>query len=249
MRGAVLGSGSKANSYYFASRHGAVLVDNGFSYRELCRRLSAAGASASAVKYLFVTHSHSDHTRGVPLFLKNHRIPCFAHPLTAADAGICGTRITPVEYDSEYSYAGIRFKTFALSHDAPGAVGYSLFFDGVQCTIMTDTGCISDGMAAQAATADLLFLEANYCPDMLENGAYPEFVKNRIQSELGHLSNTDTAEFLRLLEKKGFSGKVFICHLSENNNTPERVAEALGSRLLDSMGIKICPRNEFVPFC
>ena len=247
--GFVLGSGSDANGYLFATAETTILVDNGFSYKELARRLGLAGSAPERIDYLLLTHSHGDHCKGVPLLLKRNATTCCAtrETLNALSAEV--PRWEEVEAGRAYEWGGVSVKTFPLSHDTPGSVGYSLDFGGFRCVIITDTGVISPAMADEAAGADILFLESNYCPDLLRSGPYPYHVKQRIAGETGHLSNADAAGFLNELIGRERPGKVYLCHLSAKNNHPELVADTMKSLLCGPLDITVCPRNAFVPFC
>ena len=245
--GAVLGSGSKANAYYFSWNGLNILVDNGFSYRELGRRLGQAGVSLDDLDYLFVTHSHTDHIRGVGPLLRRHNLRAFMSQETADAIGAEASAFRQVQGNREYSLADGQFRTFPLSHDAPGALGFSFQFGESRYTIITDTGTVSDAMRQEAAMADVLFLESNYCPLLLEKGPYPPVLKKRIASSTGHLSNLAAAEFLNSIYSFDYPKKVYLCHLSENNNIVERVEEVMRKELEYEIDYTVCPRNTFVP--
>ena len=134
------------------------------------------------------------------------------------------------------------FTVFPTFHDAPDSVGYSFFMEGERVTIITDTGKTSDQMKALAEKSDVLFLESNYCPDMLKHGPYPVWLQKRILSEYGHLSNFDALEFVKSLgcEK---CRKVYLCHISDKNNTPEKVQEVFDSAPLKNIKYIICKRG------
>ena len=109
-------------------------------------------------------------------------------------------------------------------------------------TIITDTGKTSSQMRQLAEESDVLFLESNYCPDLLKKGPYPVWLQKRILSEYGHLSNFDALEFVKSLgcEK---CRKIYLCHISDKNNTPERVKEVFDSVPLKNIEYIICKRG------
>ncbi|MBN2509457.1 MAG: MBL fold metallo-hydrolase [Spirochaetales bacterium] len=243
----VLGSGSSSNAYLFKTSEATILVDNGFSYRELTRRLALARSLPRQIDYLLLTHSHGDHCKGVPLLVNRHSPLCCATEQTFSALSLSVPEYCPVEAGGVYQWSGVGVTTFALSHDTPGAVGFSLNFGGFRCVIITDTGVVSPSMAAEAEGADILFLESNYCPDLLASGPYPPAVKQRISGSGGHLSNMDAARFLNLLLERRPPKRVFLCHLSAKNNHPHLVADTMKAMLTGALDVTVCPRDAFVP--
>ena len=244
MRYAVLGSGSCGNSYIFKTKNSGFVVDNGYSLAEFRRRAEAFGFDIRDVKYIFLTHIHTDHLKGVETLSQKLGIPVFtAENLDVSQwiaKGFCKQiGITPGQ---SYSLDDFSFTVFPTFHDAPDSVGYSFCHDGFRCTIITDTGKTSDQMKALADESDVLFLESNYCPDLLKHGPYPIWLQKRILSEYGHLSNFDALEFLKSLSCEKCR-KVYLCHISDKNNTPERVQEVFDSTPLKNIEYHICKRG------
>ncbi|MBR0318590.1 MAG: MBL fold metallo-hydrolase [Spirochaetia bacterium] len=244
MRYAVLGSGSCGNSYIFKTASSSFVVDNGYSFAEFRRRAEAFGFDISAIKYIFLTHIHSDHLKGVETLSNRLGIPV----ITAEDLDVSGyikkgffkqVGITPGQ---AYNLDDFSFTVFPTFHDAPNSVGYSFFYDGNRCTIITDTGKTSPQMKELADKSDVLFLESNYCPDLLKKGPYPVWLQKRILSEYGHLSNFDALEFLKSLDCTRCR-KVYLCHISDKNNTPQRVQEVFDSAPIKNIEYIICKRG------
>ncbi|OQY37720.1 MAG: hypothetical protein B6229_07770 [Spirochaetaceae bacterium 4572_7] len=138
---------------------------------------------------------------------------------------------------------------FDLSHDAPDAIGYYFKIDDKRFTLITDTGVVTPIMYKLALGSDILFLEANYCEEMLKHGSYPISVKNRISSNLGHLSNRAAINFLNDLYDDDCSiRQIFLCHLSKNNNSVEAVQRDFDEYYDGDIPYRICNRDEAVSY-
>jgi len=247
-RFAVLGSGSAANGFIFEHGDFSFLIDNGYSLPEFKRRMGRLDFSLDKLEFIFLTHSHSDHFKGVEALAAHLDIPVVTHGAMPLEH-LCrkpGLRRLDIFPERDYSFGPMRFRCFQSSHDAPHAVGYHFQLGELIFTLITDTGLISDEMADLAAVSDYLFLESNYSPELLHQGSYPEFLKKRILSDRGHLSNLDAAAFMsRLVQRENLRiKKIFLCHLSENNNTVDKVKEEIGRMYDGAIPYGICPRND-----
>ena len=244
MKYAVIGSGSCGNSYIFKTNKSGFVVDNGYSCSEFRRRAEAFGFDIKDIKFIFLTHVHRDHIAGVETLSNKLRIPVFtAENLDVSQWVTKGffkqIGITPGQ---TYNLDDFSFTVFPTFHDAPDSVGYSFCCGGERATIITDTGKTSDQMKELAEESDILFLESNYCPDLLKKGPYPIWLQKRILSEYGHLSNFDALEFVKSL-KTDCLRKLYLCHISDKNNTPERVQEVFDSVPLKNIEYIICKRG------
>ncbi len=244
MRYAVLGSGSCGNSYIFKTASSGFVVDNGYSFAEFRRRAEAFGFDVRNIKYIFLTHVHSDHLKGVETLSNKLKIPVFT--AENLDLTSCTKKgffkqvgITP---GLSYNLDDFSFTVFPTFHDAPDSVGYSFYQNGNRYTIITDTGKTSPQMKALASESQVLFLESNYCPDLLKKGPYPVWLQKRILSDYGHLSNSDALDFLKSLGTD-IKRTVYLCHISDKNNTPERVKEVFDSAPLKNIEYIICKRG------
>ncbi len=244
MRYAVLGSGSCGNSYIFKTARSCFVVDNGYTFSEFRRRAEVFGFDIRDIKYIFLTHIHTDHLKGVELL--SHKLGVPVITAENLDLSKCVGKgffqQKEVKPSTTYLLDDFSFTVFPTFHDAPNSVGYSFCHDGSRFTIITDTGKTSPQMKALADESDILFLESNYCPDMLKHGPYPIWLQKRILSEYGHLSNFDALEFLKSLSCDRCR-KVYLCHISDKNNTPERVQEVFDSTPLKNIEYHICKRG------
>jgi phosphoribosyl 1,2-cyclic phosphodiesterase len=154
-----------------------------------------------------------------------------------------------VEPGKEYNFGKLNFSVFPISHDSEGSVSYSFNFNGYTFTIITDTGKILKDMEQYAINADILFLEANYCPQMLADGPYPLYLKKRIESDEGHLSNDDAVEFLsriyKLMQIK--NRMTYLCHMSDTNNCYEKLENVIRLfNMPETFRYRICRKGELV---
>lgn len=243
---AILGSGSKANSYLFSDGSFSFLIDDGYSRAETVSRLRKVGYEPTEIQAIFVTHGHLDHIRGVCAFSRKYRCSVYSNP--QLDWG----KKSPyhphsIEPNQTLQIEGLTITAFSTFHDAVGSQGYHFSFAGKTFTLITDTGVFSPQMVNYAAQSDFLFLEANYSPIMLEQGPYSDYLKKRVASSVGHLSNEQACEFLRLTEaKKSLLSKIFFCHLSEKNNSPQELKNCLQRHYQGTVDYCICPRNQLV---
>lgn len=256
LRWAILGSGSQANSYFFQCDGEALVVDNGFPLRTFHKRAAKAGLDHRLVKTVFLTHTHGDHIRGLEPLLEEssallvHRRNLKVEPLLRRWKA---PSFLPVDAQTSYQLGAVDFWPFDLSHDAPLATSYHFKVGGTRFTLITDTGKTDETMLKVASRADVLFLEANYCPQMLASGPYPPILRNRVSSDTGHLSNHQAASFLNALADLKASGtgaqnlrQIYLVHLSENNNSPGRVAEVMEAECRWPGPIRVCHRSELV---
>lgn len=214
-----LGSGSSGNATAVCGPDGVLLVDAGFSARETLRRAALAGISSKSIRALVVTHGHSDHARGVAVLGRSLRVPIWATKGTVSrlvDLGGSETIETLVPGRLNV-IAGLGIEAMAVSHDAPGTV--ILKIEG-RLGIATDFGIATRQVCDFLSGLEGLMLEFNHDLDMLLGGPYPQWLKERIVSEKGHLSNGQAAD---LLTSEGFvppSSVLCLAHLSEKNNAP-----------------------------
>ncbi len=256
LRWAILGSGSLANSYAFQAGGEVVVIDNGFPVRTFRKRCAKAGLDPSLVKTVLLTHTHGDHVRGLENLLVMsgallvHKRGLRLEPLLRRWKD---PALFPVDSLSSYQVGAVDFFPFDLYHDAPEPVGYHFKVGGVRFTLITDTGKTDATMLRVASRSQVLFLEANYCPVLLESGPYSRALRDRVSGDSGHLSNHQAAAFLNSLADLRASGtgamnleQVYLVHVSENNNTVERLAEVLKKECRWPGPIRICARNELV---
>ncbi|NQT59074.1 MAG: MBL fold metallo-hydrolase [Bacteroidetes bacterium] len=251
IRYSILGSGSSANAYIFESDSGSILVDNGFSAKELIKRAVEAGHDLDKLHVILLTHTHSDHMRGVGTAARKLSVPVSMHKQLSPYNMVKNGRpeIIQVKPWETYSVGDFTYTPFPTSHDVPYSISYSICVredsGSKKFVILTDTGEITSEVKSFLTGTEVLFLEANYDLQMLLNGPYPLFLKRRIFSKHGHLSNDDAVELLRDLQDEGdpYLKKIFLCHLSDNNNNPGLVTKACEDLISTGMDITVCRKG------
>ncbi len=239
MRVTVLGSGSVGNATLIDAGGTALLVDAGFSGRDLEARLRSVGTDPETLAGIVVTHDHGDHTRGMGVLARRFNVPLFLTPRTAE---ACAGLLTGEEDVRDYASSG-RFRVGALEvdafltvHDAvdPVAVAVHHPDSGTKVGIATDLGRPTASVRAALAGCHVLVLEANHDDALLWRGPYPWSVKQRIASSHGHLSNRAAASLARELSHPGLVG-VVLAHLSQHCNDAGLARYEVG-RALDRAG-------------
>lgn len=229
-------SSSSGNSCFIGSPSGGILVDAGANCKRLTLALAQNEISADAVKAIFITHDHSDHISALRVFTKAHKIPVYAAPKTM-DWLLKNNHISSFgegcDIGKEFFFEGYSVTSFRTPHDAVESVGYRIETpDGKKLCICTDLGHITDDVHESLAGSDLVLLESNYDERMLINGSYPYYLKQRIASNSGHLSNVNSSKEVKLLIEDGTT-RIILGHLSRENNTPQ-IAENTLMRTLGS---------------
>ncbi|MBR4228461.1 MAG: MBL fold metallo-hydrolase [Bacteroidales bacterium] len=243
-----ISSGSCGNCYFLSleedGAHSAgVVIDAGVSLRRLKKELLVKGYGFDSFSAILVTHDHLDHIRHLGSFCKHLCKPVFAtpvlhsalahHPFTSSWIGGCSRELRSGDWNVIVPDK-IFAKYFIVPHDATQTVGYALWLGGYKFVIMTDIGEMTEEALAYARNADTVVIESNYDKEMLLTGSYPYDLKMRILGGNGHLRNDQCAEAVKEFMHDGLRN-VFLCHLSENNNTPE-LALSASSDALESIG-------------
>ena len=242
-----LNSGSNGNCYYIGNNTEAVLIDAGISCKETEKRMKRLDLSMSIVKAIFVSHEHSDHITGVPGLSKKYQLPVYITGSTFLSSGL------PVEKRLVYSFraheaisiGGLSVTAFPKYHDASDPHSFIVSCNKINIGIFTDIGSPCRQVISHFKKCHAAFLEANYCEDMLMNGRYPKFLKNRISSDQGHLSNAQALELFTRYKGKQLT-HLILSHLSKNNNRPELV-DRLFNEQAGSVKIVVASRYKETP--
>jgi len=228
-----LASGSSGNCYYLGTEEYGILFDAGISIRIIRKIFKDYNIEPGQIMGVFVTHDHADHIKSVGALGEKYNIPVYA--TEKVHAGIDQSRYVEerlfgskriIEKEIPIEIKDFRITAFEIPHDSSENVGYQIEFGEHKIVLATDVGHISDTVARYIRIANHLIIEANYDLEMLKTGKYPPFLKERIMSGTGHLSNRETAEFLAAnfdLHLKN----IWLCHLSKDNNHPELACKTL----------------------
>lgn len=244
-----LASGSSGNALVLSCGHTHILLDAGISCLRIKKGLAALGLAPEQLSAVLITHPHSDHTGGLATFCKQCAVPVYAS-LAAAEALALQIpavlpRLRCFAVGDAFSIGELLVQSFSTSHDAAGSVDYRVDGPGFSFGALTDTGVITEEAAAVLPGVDTLLLESNHDVSLLMNGPYPYPLKQRILSDLGHLSNETAAAFAAHAAERG-TRQIVLAHLSEDNNTPAR-AEAASRAALQGQGeLYIAPRGELL---
>ena len=223
MRLVVFASGSTGNCALIRGGGRSILLDAGISARRICAALASQDVDPAALDGIFITHEHADHISGLAVLTKRYPLPILA-PRTVADAlrralPNAASCVRDIEPGVPFSLGCMTVTAFPTPHDTAQSVGYRIEADGAVLTAATDTGCITEDMLRSFSGADLALIEANHDTDMLRQGPYPAYLKRRILSDRGHLSNAECTWLAAVLAERG-TKSIVLGHLSKNNNLP-----------------------------
>ncbi len=234
LRVGILGSGSGGNAVVVESGTHRILLDAGFSARELAIRMRHLGVDPLGIEALVLTHEHQDHNKGADGFAKKYKVPVYA-----TEGTLAGTRLRDdvvksarrIRSGEPLEVAGFRIEPFSIPHDAREPVGFVVEDPlGRRVGLVADLGCRTSLAWGRLRDLDVLLLETNHDLDMLRNGPYPWSLKQRVAGRHGHLSNREAAEGLPELVNDRLRW-VALYHLSRTNNLPALAAAAIGEAL------------------
>ena len=250
MRVVVLGSGSSGNAVVIESDSRRILVDAGFSCRELERRLELAGIDASGFDGILLTHEHGDHVRGAGVFSRRHQVPIYATRGTFAGVNL-GKRVhrqVVIRSGERHAAGCFRITPFKIPHDAIEPVGYVVEDSYARRVgVVSDIGTCSRLAWGRLTDLDVLIVEANHDLKMLRDGPYPWHLKQRVAGRFGHLSNADAAEGIRELVTDRLQW-VVLYHLSEVNNLPVLAVDAVEETLrAEGCSARLCVTCQGAP--
>ncbi|MCI8361241.1 MAG: MBL fold metallo-hydrolase [Clostridiales bacterium] len=230
-------SGSSGNCAYIGCSGGGVLIDAGVSAKGITAALDQLELSPASIQAVFVTHEHGDHVKGLKVFAGKNHIPIYASQTTLEalerDERYDGrTKAYPIN-GAAVELDHMRVSRFATSHDCPGSSGYVVETgDGRKLAVCTDLGYVSEEVRDALTGCDLILLESNHDVMMLQNGPYPYYLKRRILSDCGHLSNAGCAAELGGLIRAGAT-RLVLGHISKENNYPELALASARAALVD----------------
>jgi phosphoribosyl 1,2-cyclic phosphodiesterase len=242
-----LNSGSNGNCYYVGNDKEAVLIDAGISCRETERRMKRLELSMNKVKAIFISHEHSDHVRGAYQLSKKYKLPIYITRATLENSpwdpeNPYNIKLIPYE---PVSIGNLMITAFPKFHDAVDPHSFIVKYKDICVGVFTDIGTPCEHVIRNFKSCHAVFLETNYDVKMLAEGSYPYYLKKRISSDQGHLSNEQALELFRL-HKPEFMSHIFLSHISKENNDPALVHE-LFSRNADEVEVVLTSRLNEIP--
>lgn len=250
-RVASLASGSSGNAFYAESPDGAVLIDAGVSGTRIVKGTQKIGGHIDRVDGVVLGHDHSDHVRGAGVLSRKHGIPLL---MTQGTHDVIRPQLFKAapprlfQAGSIIAAGGFHIHTLSTPHDGRDPVCFVLERANLRCGILTDLGYVTKELKELFSTLDVVFLESNYDPHMLEHGPYHAALKLRIRGPGGHIANEEAAELVR-----DWAGDrlqvVVLSHLSETNNAPDtarRCMQVEAAERLVEQGIQVyvAPRHD-----
>lgn len=233
-----LGSGSSGNAYLLWTEKNALLIDAGLGIRLLKRYFQSLELSFEMLNAVLITHDHADHIKSVSKLSNIYQIPVYT--TEAVFSGISRNySVSPkmdaqvknaIEVDVPFHIGDFTITAFPVPHDSTDCVGYHIEIGGIVFTILTDVGHVTERIQQEVGLANYLVLESNHDREMLQAGPYPAYLKGRISGKYGHLSNHEAGELLANYATTDLK-RVWLCHLSEENNHPELARKTISSIL------------------
>ena len=231
MRVKVLSSGSKGNTTYIECDNTKILIDVGNSCKYVVNKLKEFGIDGKDIDAVLITHTHSDHIKGLKVFANKFNPLIYVTKEMLSDLDYIDNY--KVINNSSFKIKDIQINVIKTSHDAPGSVGYIITGNDKSIVYITDTGYINNKYFDMLKNKEVYIMESNHDIEMLNNGPYPFRLRQRILSDKGHLSNYDSSRYI-----SSFIGNktrcVVLAHLSEENNTEDLAYNTLMERLNDN---------------
>ena len=239
------GSGSSGNCYFLSTETDALIIDVGVGLRGLRKNCKEYGVSLQKVHHILVTHDHADHIKSVGSMSADFSLPVYAtrEVHVGINRNYCVTKKVAeplacyIEKGQTVTLGDFQVTPFNVPHDSTDNVGYFIEAGGTNLCLITDAGMVTDEMKTFISRAHHLVIEANHDEEMVMSGPYPQFLKERILSGTGHLSNRSCGEAIAQNMSEALK-HVWLCHLSEENNHPELARKTVES-ILRSYGIVV----------
>lgn len=240
-----IASGSNGNCYYVGNENDAVLVDSGIYYKTFVERCNISGIDISKIRAVFVSHEHGDHIRGVKVMSKRLFIPVFfnlktySHAYKSTLPAYC--KFLEAEQSVKIS-EGFTVKAFSKQHDVADPLSFIIQIQDKTVGVITDLGVADQTVCENFGKCDVAFLESNYDTQMLLDGSYPEYLKRRVNSSSGHLSNDQAFGLITGYASKNLT-HIILSHISQENNSEEKILEKF-SPLMSKYNISIASRYQ-----
>ena len=242
-----IASGSKGNCTIVLCDNTNIIIDMGISYLTLKRSLEENSLSFEQFNGILITHSHKDHINGLKSLVNHTNLTVYIPEKMYDELQDIVPRYRCEFIEDNFNIQDVEIELIHTSHDAPCSVGYIIKYNDKSLVYVTDTGYINRKYLAKMTEKDIYIMEANHDEVMLMDGPYPRFLKERVISDKGHLSNKTTAKYLKKIIGKN-TQYIVLAHLSEKNNTEEKALEAIEEELGETnINILIAKQKEESP--
>ncbi len=224
MKAVVLASGSEGNCTFFSSQNVRILLDIGKNAKYIKEKISEINEDPMLIDAIIISHTHDDHVSALKVFLKKCHPKVYVTEKMYYDLDFLKTYDNVVIYDDDFYIGNIRIQTIRTSHDVSDSRNFILS-DGLESLVyLTDTGYLNRKYFSALQNKNYYLIESNHDIEMLMNGPYPKWLKQRVLGTLGHLSNKDSSFYLTKLVGEN-TKKIVLMHLSQKNNTEEKALE------------------------
>lgn len=230
MRVCVLASGSKGNSTYVETQMTKILFDLGTTSMYVEKKLKSISVEPNEITGIVISHTHSDHINGLKVFIKKYNPTLFLSEKMYKELNKMFQVTNYVIIDEPFNIGDAHIDIIKTSHDADDSNGYILSSKDKSMVYLTDTGYINEKNHSKLKNKNIYVFESNYDVEMLMNGKYPYYLKQRIISDKGHLSNDDSASYLSKYIGNNTKA-IVLAHLSHENNTSEKALNTLKNKL------------------
>lgn len=232
MRVQILASGSKGNSTLIETDKAKILIDLGINFAQVKKRLTCINLIPEEIDAIVITHTHSDHIKGLASFVKKTSVPVYTVEQNVLELNKYVEMSNINIINGSFNIGDLNINIFNLSHDVP-VIGLLIKNAVTELVYMTDTGYINKRYFELLKGKDIYIVESNYDEEMLLNGPYPQILKQRVIGDSGHLSNSYIGKFLTKVINNN-TKYIFLAHISENNNTPALAYETVSDLIVDT---------------
>lgn len=244
-----LASGSKGNALFLGTKEVRILIDLGISLRQVEERLLALGIFPDTIDAILVTHEHSDHIQGIFPFVEKWKVPLFANGPTAkavVHLGNVRPRCKIFTTGEPFLFGDLEIRSFSVPHDTVSPVGFSIAHGKTHFGICTDLGHVTTQVRQAMQGVDMAYVEANHDVGMLHASSRPQYLKNRIGGKQGHLSNEQCLDLLLSIQTP-LLRQIYLAHLSEECNHPEKALAVVRGGVSQEIPIHIALQHEAAP--
>lgn len=243
----VLASGSKGNSTLIRTKESNFLIDAGTSASYLNAKLSENYLTLDDINYILISHTHTDHVSSLKTIIKKYKPVIILTPLMLQDLTFLEDYKNIRFLEDDLVLDGVKIENIKTSHDTTDSRGFILTEEGSSVVQITDTGYLNQKYFPKLKNKNVYIIESNHNVEMLMNGRYPKWLKVRVNSDEGHLSNESCAFYLTKLIGPN-TKKIILAHLSEENNTPKAALDTLANELkeheINFTNIEAAKQNE-----